>query len=123
MTIRAAARPPARARGGEEGGLDDRGAPEDRVALLVRDVELLDAQLLTARPVRDRLRIAREPVDRVHEQVLVAEVLDEEVARELRVAVDDEPALLRLGAWRREGAEGDLQPHRHRTGAVTPSHE
>src|SRR2546422_1903746 len=74
-------------------------------------------------PVRDRLRIPRQPVDRVHEQVLVAEVLDEEVARELRVAVDDEPALLRLGAGRREGAEGDLQPHRHRTGAVTPSHE
>src|SRR5438309_1187037 len=63
---------------GEEGWLDDGGAPEDRVPLLVRDVELLHAELLAPGPVRERLRIARQPVDRVREQILVAEVLDEE---------------------------------------------
>src|SRR5207244_11673742 len=62
---------------GEEGWLDDGGAPEDRVPLLVRDVELLHAELLVTGTVRVRSRIACQHVARVRELLHLAAVMDE----------------------------------------------
>src|SRR5258705_13048104 len=97
---------------GEERRLDDRRPPESRVAVLGRHVELLQAELLVVWAVGDRPRLAPEPVDRVDEQIGVAEELDEEVVGELRVAVDDQAPLPRLRTRRRERAEGHLETAR-----------
>jgi hypothetical protein len=44
-------------------------------------------------PATHGLRVANEERDRVREEVLVAEELDEEVVRELRIAVGDDPSV------------------------------
>ena len=68
--------------------------------------------------------VPRQPGDRVHEQVLVAEELDEEVVRELRVAVDDQPALRRARCpGRAQRPEHDLGADRHRPLLVAPGDE
>src|ERR1051325_8738904 len=107
----------------EDPRLRHRGGPEDRAPLLGRHVELLQPQLLPARPVADRLGLAREPVDRVHEQVLVAEVLNKEVPDKFGVAVEDDPPLPGGSAGGGEGPERGLEADRPRPGVIAARHE
>src|SRR6185436_9891217 len=76
-----------------------------------------------ARAAGDGLLLAREPVHAVQEEVLVAEELDEEVVRELRVAVHDEPPLLRLRTRRRQRAEGELHADADRPRTIAAGDE
>ena len=76
--------------------------------LLLRELEARGAR--TVRPDRDRLDVAREPVDAVEEEIPVAIGLEQLVGREVRIAEDDEARGLRFG--RR------LRPGRRRRGGV-----
>ena len=84
-----------------------------RLPSLLAQEELVATGLLPPTALRQTLLIARQPRHAVHEQVLVAEILDEEVAGELGIAVDDELTVARAPA----GRAGDWKL----TSAPTPS--
>ena len=107
-------------------GCSDRAPPEDPVALLRRETKnwLRPGLLARARGAPIAVGVAREPGHRVHEEVLVAEELDEEVVRELGVAVHDEPPW-RGARPRQARASGTRPPRPTRSGPrrSRPLHE